>query len=124
MAVWKDIDIQLRKKKDGDILDMEEVDAIKNSLRNITTTLQGQRRMLPEFAMPIYDLLFEPMDDLTAQRLGSAVWEAIEFWDDRVDITGLYITPNYDEHRYEVNLTFRVKTSENEESLDFILYQK
>ena len=43
---------------------MVNIDAINNSLTNIFETFQGSRRMLPDFALPIYGILFEPVDVL------------------------------------------------------------
>ena len=52
--MWKDLDILLRKQQDGDLKVMTDEDAVVNSLSNIFGTMQGQRRMLPEFALPFF----------------------------------------------------------------------
>lgn len=121
MAVWKDIDIMLNKKQDGDIADMTEIEAIKNSLRNICTTLQGERRMLPEFAMPIYELLFEPIDEITSYALANEILQAIHVWDDRIVVENINVEADYDHNQYNVTLTFRIKTSNNTDSVNFVL---
>lgn len=123
--MWKDIDIQLRKQQDGDILVMTEEDAIINSLQNICTTLQGSRRMLPDFALPFFNLLFEPMDEETAFKLGNLMLTSITKWDDRIEITGLHVNANTDTLQYEVILSFKLKQSAaQEQTFSFILKQQ
>lgn len=121
MAVWKDIDIFLGKKQDGDILDMEEIDAVKNSLRNIMSTMTGQRRMLPTFALPLYEILFQPMDEETARDIGQLILKAILDWEDRVEVSNVNVWPNYDQHRYDVTLSFSIKTTGQTDTFDYIL---
>ncbi len=110
---WKDIDNDFRRKNNGDILDMTNENAIANSLTNIFSTLQGSRRMLPEFAMPIYSLLFEPIDEFTASRLGELIWDAIERWETRIVVEGLDIVADSDNNLYEINLNYFIGNAGN-----------
>lgn len=121
MAQWKDIDIELTKGTDGDIAHMEDVEAIKNSLINIFSTMQGSRRTLPTFAVSIYQLLFEPIDQYTAQTIGERFVNAIEQWDDRVVIDNLYIEADEDNSMYRILLRFSMKSSDTIETLEYIL---
>lgn len=78
MATYTDIDLNLTKKRDGDIQEFTSVDAIKSSINNIIATLKGNRRMLPEFAGNLWEILFEPMDEVTAYSIGEELLSAIE----------------------------------------------
>lgn len=123
--MWNDIDLKLRKQQSGDILVMTDEDAIVNSLQNICTTMQGSRRMLPDFALPFFNLLFEPIDEETAYTLGNLMLSSINRWDDRIEITGLHVNANIDLLQYEVILTFKLKQSTSqEETFSFILKQQ
>lgn len=121
MRTWVDIDLTFDKKKDGDINDFVGMNAVKSSISNILSTLKGDRRMIPEFALGAHELLFEPIDDVTAALLGEEILEAIEAWDDRVRIDNVNITPVYDKKMYEVQITFRVKNSNQIEQITDIL---
>lgn len=114
---WKDVDIQLRQKNNGDVLDMENNDAITNSLNNIFQTFQGSRRMLPYFALPIHNLLFEPMDELTANRLGELIWDAVLIWETRIIVEGLNVVADEDNNTYEVYLNYYIGNTGNQDSL-------
>lgn len=123
--MWRDIDIQLRKQQDGDVMEMENDDAIVNSLRNIFQTMQGSRRMRPTFPYPYHHLLFQPVDETTAAELGSGMLEGISNWDDRVSIKGISINANEDEGQYECNMSFTSQeSSEEPQSFDYILKQQ
>lgn len=109
MAIWKDIDIELSKKNNGDIRDMEDEDAVQNSLINLFKTIRGQRRMLPLYALNIYNYLFEPLDEITALAIGNEIIKAIEIWDNRVEILDLLIEPKYDRGIYDIVLSYKIK---------------
>ncbi len=90
-AVYSDVDIELSQATDGDILRETDEDAVINSITNIINTLQGSRRMLPEFAASMQRLLFEPIDDSTSGLIRQRLIENIYRWDDRVDVEEIFI---------------------------------
>jgi len=114
---WKDIDINFEMKNNGDIEDMMNDHAIGNSLSNIFQTLQGSRRMLPEFAMPIYNLLFEPIDEITSRRLAELIWDAVERWETRIVVEGLDIITDEDNGLYEINLNYYIGNAGNGDNI-------
>ena len=106
---WRDIDINFDKQHDGDIKVDIDIDAIINSIQNIFQTFQGSRRMVPSFAMPVYNLLFEQLDDITLSNLENMLLLAIERWEDRIYVNFLECTGDHDNHRIDVNLQFRLR---------------
>lgn len=121
---YSDIDMEMTRQTDGDVQRDTDIDAIKNSLQNILNTLQGQRRMIPEFATDMHKLLFQPMDEDTAYAIGNRMLDAILFWDDRIRVLGIEIEPRYDQNEYRCRLDFRVKMTNELGDLDFILQQE
>ena len=121
MAVYTDIDIELTKAVDGDITIDEEIDAVKNSLANIMQTFQGSRRMIPEFAINIYSMLFEPMSDEISSIIGSKILEAITQWDDRIIISNVNIDANYDANLYTCTVNFNTISTQEVHTVDFVL---
>jgi len=115
---WKDIDINFNMKNNGDIVDMTNENAIGNSLGNIFQTLQGSRRMVPEFALPIYNLLFEPIDEITSRRLAELIWDAIERWETRIVVEGLDIIADEDNGLYEINLNYYIGNTGNGDNIN------
>jgi len=113
MTIWKDIDISLDMKTSGDINDMTDEQAVKNSLINIFQTLRGERRMLPTFATSLHNYLFEQLDETTAYAIGNELYNVVQMWDDRIEITDLLVFPNHDKNLYEITVSFKVKSFTN-----------
>jgi phage baseplate assembly protein W len=119
---YSDIDIELtRDDNTGDIVKDQDIDAIINSISNIMQTSPGSRRMIPEFANNPDSLLFDPIDEITAKKIGDITVDSIELWDDRVYIRGLDIQPISDKNMYACRLKMIVKSNNKGETLDFIL---
>lgn len=120
--IYSDIDMELDAFSDGDFVKDVDYDAVINSLNNIVSTVQGSRRMLPEFAQYLWELLFEPMDTATARELGQGLLEAIRTWEDRIIVEGIDIMPDYDSNEYRCVMTFSIKPIEEQQSVEFILF--
>lgn len=123
MATWSDIDITLAKDQSGDIKKATDINAIVNSLGNIFTTMQGSRRMLPEAFLPIYEMLFNPIDDITARNIGIEMLRAIKDWETRIVVENINVYPDEDNNRYDVSLIFRVIDTNERAKYSTILYQ-
>ena len=114
---WKDFDNNFNKKANGDVVDMVNIDAINNSLTNIFETFQGSRRMLPDFALPIYGILFEPVDEITSYKLGEMILSAVERWEPRIVVDNVEVLANPDKNQYIVNLEYRIINDTREDSI-------
>lgn len=109
MVWWKDIDLTLEKKNNGDIRDFMDEEAIMESIKNIFSTIRGERVRLPEFAVNLYEMLFEPIDEFTAREMGELIFDAISKWEKRVTITDLLVRPNPREDRFDIVITFSIR---------------
>jgi hypothetical protein len=119
--VFSDFDPDMIKQNDGDIKRDVEEESVKNSLKNIVLTLQGSRRMLPEFSTEIHKLLFEPIDENTARQIADQIVGSIELWDDRVDILDFIIQPFSGISQYKCSMVFQIKGTSRTETLKFVL---
>ena len=121
--MYTDIDIGMIKQTDGDITKDTNIEAVKNSISNILSTMQGSRRMLPEFAGAFHNLIFEPMDEVTARLIAERMIEAINKWDSRVIVDGLDIEMDHDNNQYNCTMSFRIRESREPETVKYILKQ-
>jgi phage baseplate assembly protein W len=119
--VYSDIDMELTRDIKGDVTMNTDVDAILNSIENIMETMKGSRRMVPTFADNPTSLLFDPIDEITAEKIGNKLIDAIEMWDDRLIIRGFDIQPIPDNNMYVCRLSITIKSSNKFETIDFIL---
>lgn len=118
---FTDYDGNFTRQADGDVKKDTDSDAIFNSISNIILTVQGERRMLPTFASTVRQLLFEPIDEITARLIAENIIDSIRIWEDRIDITGFDIEPLYDQNAYRCRLKFTIVGSDEVESVSFIL---
>lgn len=121
-VVYSDIDIDKETyQTDGDWPRDINTNAIKNSIRNIIQTSPGSRRMLPTFASDYNNMLFEPMDNITAKQLGESLFKAIETWDNRVGITRLDVKTFPEDHKYEVDIEYYILPSTVAKTVTFTI---
>lgn len=92
------------------------LEAVVNSVKNIISTIPGERVNNPLFGWNSEDWLFEPIDDTTAFGILSSLIFAINKFDDRpiIDMANSIVNPLPDENKYEISLIFSVKGFESE----------
>lgn len=110
MSYFRDINLEFETNNSGDIKTDENADAVINSVKNILATLMGSRRMLPTFADNLNSLLFDPIDDITASYIEDNILDAIERWDDRVEIRNIDVIPKEDKNKYNIHMTINVSS--------------
>lgn len=121
---WTDIDLEFTKQINGDLNMFTGVDAIKSSIKNIINTMQLQRRMLPTFASRFQNLLFEPMDDITANSIGEEILIGLTNWEPRISVKNINIDINEDQNKYSVTVTFTLLNSYRLETVDIDIIRK
>jgi phage baseplate assembly protein W len=120
--MYSDVDMELTRQTDGDVQKDTDTDAVINSLNNIIATLQGGRRMIPEFAQDVWSLLFEPLDDDTARMIAERILDAIRIWEDRVEVITINIDTDFDANLYNLRLEFIIKPLEEIKAVKFVLF--
>lgn len=121
--IYSDIDGRyLKNKQTSDLTKSIDVDAVRNSVKNILLTRKMERRMVPLFGASIEKLLFEPIDDLTAKKLGGAIIDELAYWEPRVVVTGINITGDEELMRYDVNVEYYIQSpNPSVDSIGFVL---
>ena len=121
--IYSDIDIELTQATDGDVLKDTNEDAVINSIINIINTIKGSRRMLPDFAASIQQILFEPIDPRTANLIRNKIASNIIKWDNRVNIKKILVEPIYDRNMYQCLMEFSIvgMNVDDTRSLKFVL---
>lgn len=77
-----------------DILVDTDVQAIKNSMKNIFTTRKGEKLLSPEFGCNLEKYLFNSVSELGARAIGSDINDAITRFEPRVDVIKIYVETN------------------------------
>ena len=97
MYTYKDISSVFNHGKLARYKDDYDLEAIKNSLRNIFVIQQNEVPGKPNFGNPIQRDIFDLFDNLTEATLYTAIENAIEKYEPRVTLKDLKITfaPEY-----------------------------
>ena len=109
LEVWSDLNPNLVTDSQGSLKKDINAEAVKGSIDNILKTSPGERIMLPEFALGLKNMLFEPINERLLNRLSDSVKNTIEIWDNRVSVDEVAFKsdPNYSV--VNIDLTFRIK---------------
>ena len=108
----------------GDIDTVKDSVSVKRGIRNVLLTQNGERLFNPEFGSGIRNLLFEPMTDITTERLEEEVRSAISSWENRAEVLRIVVTSEPTWLRYRVAVTFRIINQIEEQQMEVFLQRE
>lgn len=107
--LFKDFDLAFNiNATTGDIGKKVDVNAVKQSLKNLILTRPYERPFDPNIGTQIYGMLFEPMDMLIANQMKILIGQIIDNYEPRVVPQEIHCDPDYDQNEYNVTLHFRI----------------
>ena len=107
--LYKDLALSFeRNTATKDVIIKKDVDAVKQSVRNLIMTNHYERPFHPEIGSGISQLLFEPLDPITSNSLTRVIGEVITNFEPRAQIVSVDSRPDPDTNSYEVTISFRV----------------
>lgn len=107
--LYKDINLAFLPHPDtGDVGKVVDVNAIKQSVRNLLLTKYFERPFQPQLGSPIYNLLFEPLDPITAASIKQAIERTLQNYEPRVITQRIDVTADFDNNAYAVTLYFNI----------------
>ena len=107
--IYSDLDLFFSKKSsDSDINVVNDVKAVKRSIRNLVLLNSFEKPFHPEIASGVRDMLFELMTPVTAQILARKIEDVINNFEPRARLVGVTAIPNLDRNEYEVSIEFYV----------------
>ena len=107
--LYKDIALSFeRNSATKDVIVKKDVDAVKQSVRNLIMTNHYERPFHPEIGSDVRAMLFEPMTPLNALNLQRKVAEVLNNFEPRIDLQQVLANPNIDNNSYELKIMFYV----------------
>ena len=107
--IYSDLDLDFtRNPVTSDIVKLQDVDAVKRSVKNLIQTNHYERPFHPEIGSDIRGLLFENMTPLTALNLERKVIEVLVNFEPRAKIVDVIAQPQEDANRYHIQISFYV----------------
>lgn len=81
----------------GFLRTQDGIDQIKSDMLSLLLTTPGERVMLPNFGTPLKEVMFDPNDPVTVDRVREMIIKSINLWEPRVTIEQIQITGSVDE---------------------------
>ena len=86
-----------------------EIDAIKNSIKNIILTARGSLPGKPRFGSDIFKIIFAPLDPLTTTLAENYIREALREFEDRIFIKNVSIKAVPEYNKIVIDIYFSYK---------------
>lgn len=114
---YADLDISLRIFKQpnsfnsvaynrGDLVPLTDIDAVKNSIKNICLTDIYERPFQPGLGSRIRHLLFENVTPMTAIAIAEELDSTLRLYEPRIAQLDVKVKDNIDSNSYFVSVTF------------------
>lgn len=91
-----------------DIVASYDVDAIKNSLYNLFTTIPGQKILNPIYGLNLMQFVFDEITDLKARSIGQLILNGITKFEPRITVKKILVVPDIENQTYEIGLKLDV----------------
>jgi phage baseplate assembly protein W len=109
-SVWLDVNTQMDLNGKPDLL--PDVQAINNSLFNLFRCNVGGRGPIfqPEYGTNLMQLIHEPMDNITANKIRIFLIQAIQRWEPRIiiDMLRTNVQPNTMTNSFQVQVYYSI----------------
>jgi len=103
------------------VLRKTNVDAVKQSLRNLMLTDRGERLFQPNLGGNIRVMLFENITAQTFLTMQEHIKDVITAHEPRADVIDVYIAQTSQEHEVQITIVFRVVNVQEPVTLELLL---
>lgn len=107
----------------GQINKKTNIDSVKMALRNLLLTNKYERVRNPDFGTNIRKYLFENFGGTIKQELQLEIENAVEKYEPRVNILGIYIEEIDANNQISIDIEFSVSNETETQNLELVLYR-
>ena len=109
VRTYKDLDLNFtRHPVTNDVVKIEDVEAVKRSVRNLVNTQLYERPFHPELGCGVRDLLFENYTPMTGIFIRRKIEEVLTNYEPRASISSININEQPDRNGIDVTVNFYV----------------
>jgi len=121
-SVYSDLDLLFSIHPNlDDITPLKDVEAVKQSVKNLVLTNFFERPFHPEIGGNVTAKLFEPADKFTAIEIRDEIKEVLKNFEPRVNGVNVEVFDNLDANAFLVNIAFNVIYLQEETEVSFNL---
>ena len=113
--IYSDLDLDfMRNHTTSDLTKLEDVEAVKRSVKNLIQTNHYERPFHPEIGSDVRALLFENMTPMTSAVIARKIEDTINNFEPRARLVGVKAQPDRDLNGYVVSVYFYVANAPTE----------
>jgi phage baseplate assembly protein W len=121
-VLYSDFDLSfLKHPNTKDVTILKDIDAVKQSVKNLILTAKGERPFQPLLGSNIRKLLFEPVDEFTAFDIKEQVQITLRNFEPRVKVLNINVESEPDNNRFRLTIEFQMITNLDTGSVSFYL---
>lgn len=98
----------LKRREIKDLQISGDLDAIKNSLFNLFTTMPGQKILNPIYGLNLTQYLFVPVSEAQALVIRDTIISGIRRFEPRVTLDQVFVEADFDGNQYNIFLRLNV----------------
>jgi len=91
-----------------DIDELQDGQAVINSVKNILTTTPGQKLLNPTLGLDFRSYLFEPINTTTSFFLAQFIYNNLGVQEPRINLEGVKIEGIEDQNQYNIQITYSI----------------
>lgn len=91
-----------------DIDELQDGQAVINSVKNILTTTPGQKLLNPTLGLDFRSYLFEPVNTTTSFFLAQFIYNNLGVQEPRINLEGVKIEGIEDQNQYDIQITYSI----------------
>lgn len=92
----------------GDVVRYVNENAVIRSIKNLLSTMKGERHYQPQIGGNLKKLLFEPMGTVAETEMSRMIHDTVAIYEPRAKLLKVDVIPDYDGQRYRVNIVMLV----------------
>lgn len=109
VRTYHDIDMAFKVNPvTGDIGQKVDVQSVKQAVRNLFMYNRGEKKFQPNFGSGVRDLLFEPIDYITAGAIEKEIEVMINNYEPRVKLIQVQVEADPENNTYQLRIDFYV----------------
>jgi len=106
--VYSDIDLSLDIKPSGDVYKKTDAAAVKQAVKNLLLTNQGEKPFNPSYGGSLQGLLFDLLDDDAEDEIEDLIIVSVENYEPRARVLEVDVRPQIDNNAVSVRITFQI----------------
>ena len=106
---FRDISMTFQRHPlNDDLIALKNEQAIARSVRNIVFTVPGDKFFNEDFGSRVSEVLFENIDNISANVIKSEITSSIKEYEPRVKLKKVTVSPNFDNNAFDVTILYEI----------------